>query len=180
VLKDTKNNSNVFNYDNLQDYKIREFAPVGSDERQYCSQGINLPVGCLTRTPYGEFDEYHTSADNLKFISKEHLFDSYKFLKKCIFYLENNKICRNLYTMCELNLGKRGLYTQVGGVAGLKGNEFNPLIFKWILNYSDGKTDLLTISDKSNLDFLDIVNAYKMLLEKKLINVVGDKTNATN
>ena len=66
-------------------HKLREFAPLGSDERQYCSPGINLPIGCLTRTPYGEFEEYHTSADNLDFIDIESMDESFDILKEIIF-----------------------------------------------------------------------------------------------
>ena len=61
-----------------QDYEINEFSPWGYDERQYCSPGFNLPIGCLMRTPNGCFPEYHSSADNLEFVRPESLEDSYR------------------------------------------------------------------------------------------------------
>ena len=61
--------------------EILDFHPYGYDERQYCSPGFNLPVGRLSRTPYGEYPEYHTSADNVEFIQPQFLADSFS---KCL------------------------------------------------------------------------------------------------
>jgi aminopeptidase-like protein len=115
-------------------HKVIDFIPYGYDERQYCSPGFDLPVGCLTRTPNGRFAEYHTSADNLEFVRPEALEDS---LNKCldiIEVLENDRRYLNLNPMCEPQLGRRGLYRATGGHE-LPGFEKAIL---WVLNLSDG------------------------------------------
>ena len=136
-------------------HKIRKFAPLGSDERQYCSPGINLPIGCMTRTPYGEFEEYHTSADDLDFISSKSMDESYEILKEIVYYLEYNKNYHNINPKCEPNLGNRGLYDLIG--AGKRSDSI--ALYKWILNYSDGNHSLIDISNKCNTDFPTILQA---------------------
>ena len=97
------------------DYQVREFDPYGHDERQYCSPGINLAVGCFSRSPHGEFAEYHTSADNLDFVRREYLADSFSRCLSVLQLLDNNRRYVNLNPMCEPQLGKRGLYRMMGG-----------------------------------------------------------------
>src|SRR4030066_521263 len=89
------------------DYEIIDFFPYGYDERQYCSAGFNLPVGCLMRTPHGRYSQYHTSADTLEFIRPEYLADSFFLYLSVINILENNKRYLNLNPKCEPQLGKR-------------------------------------------------------------------------
>ena len=156
VLKDTSA---------VEEYHINDFEPLGSDERQYCSPGINLPIGCLTRTPYGKFEEYHTSADNLDFVSESSLEASYNILKEIIYYLEYNRTYTNVNPKCEPNFGKRGLYDLIG--AGDR-SESIPL-YKWILNYSDGNHSLIDISNKCDVNFNTILEAAKDLEMKDLI-----------
>ena len=132
---------------------VREFLPYGYDERQYCSPGINLPVGCLTRTPFGEFPEYHTSADNPGFMSEESLEDSLQALKEFITCFEGNQTYVNKKPKCEPNLGKRGLYDSTGGRARTSESRMALL---WILNQADGSHSLVDIARKSGIDF-DIV-----------------------
>src|SRR4029453_15360831 len=98
-----------------QDYGIQDFSPYGYDERQYCSPGINLPVGCLMRTPHGQFPEYHTSADNPDLVRLDALADS---LRKCLSIadvLDGNGRYVNQQPKCEPQLGRRGLYSMMGG-----------------------------------------------------------------
>jgi aminopeptidase-like protein len=132
---------------------VREFVPYGYDERQYCSPGIDIPMGCLMRTPNGEFPEYHTSADNLDFISAESLEASLKTCLRVIEILESDRICLNLAPKGEPRLGKRGLYS------GLKGAERPPLeemALFWVLSFSDGKHSLLAIAERAKLPFAAI------------------------
>ncbi|HET6515126.1 MAG TPA: DUF4910 domain-containing protein, partial [Thermodesulfovibrionales bacterium] len=93
-----------------KDFEILDFIPFGYDERQYCSPGFNLPVGCLMRTPHGRYPEYHTSADNLGFVRPEYLSDSFSRLLSIVNILENNNKYISLNPKCEPQLGKRGLY----------------------------------------------------------------------
>ena len=116
--------------------EIMEFSPYGYDERQYCSPGFNLPVGCLMRSVWGTFPEYHTSADNLEFIRPEQLAESLRICVSIVNTLEHNLRYRNLNPYCEPQLGRRNLYSSVGGHT--IGNEINARL--WVLNLSDGST----------------------------------------
>ena len=90
-----------------QEYGIIDFFPYGYDERQYPSPGFDLSVGCLSRTPHGKFPQYHTSADNLDFISAECLGDSYEKYLQIIDVIEGNKVYRNTHPYGEPQLGRR-------------------------------------------------------------------------
>jgi len=81
-----------------QSFKIIDFFPSGSDERQFSSPGINLPVGSLMRTMYAQFPEYHTSADNLEFVSPENLKESFETYMKIIDVLEKDKMYVSTFT----------------------------------------------------------------------------------
>ncbi len=130
-------------------FSVREFSPYGYDERQFCSPGFDLPVGCLMRTPHGEFPEYHTSADDLDFVTPAALEDSLERTIAALDVLEGNTAYVNLNPYCEPQLGKRGLYGGVGG-ADRKPLEIAML---WVLNLSDGATTLLDIADRAGLPF---------------------------
>ncbi|HKQ36251.1 MAG TPA: DUF4910 domain-containing protein [Nitrospiraceae bacterium] len=137
-----------------QPCQIRDFSPYGYDERQYCSPGFNLAVGSLTRTPHGQYPQYHTSADNLDFISSKSLTDSLSAYMAVLRVLEGNKQYRNLNPKCEVRLGKRGLYRTVGGQID---QPLRELAMLWILNLSDGNYSLLDIADRAGIQF-DLVH----------------------
>jgi aminopeptidase-like protein len=144
-------------------YEVREFYPYGYDERQYCSPGFNLPVGRFSRTPYGEYPEYHTSADNLDFVKAEALAESISRVLDLVQVLEENRTYRNLYPKGEPQLGKRGLYAAPG---------IDELALLWVLNLSDGSNDLLTIAERSGLEFRRVARAAGQLKEKGLLQEV--------
>jgi aminopeptidase-like protein len=148
------------------DYQVRDFDPYGHDERQYCSPGINLAVGCLSRTPHGEFPEYHTSADNLEFVKPESLADSWTQCLSIIHLLENNRRYVNLNPMGEPQLGKRGLYRRIGGP---KDGGVEEISLLWVLNLSDGENTLLDISERSGLSFDSVKSAADALVEHGLL-----------
>ncbi|SJM90439.1 conserved hypothetical protein [Crenothrix polyspora] len=143
-----------------QTYDIIDFYPYGYDERQYCSPGFNLPVGCFMRTPYGQYPEYHTSADNLTFIQPESLSDSFSKLLATLNILENNHTYLNLNPKCEPQLGKRGLYSSIGAYE---------LALLWVLNLSDGSNSLLDIAERSGIEFTAIQAAARLLSTHKLL-----------
>jgi aminopeptidase-like protein len=149
-----------------QPYSIREFSPYGYDERQYCSPGFNLPVGSLTRTPHGEFPEYHTSADNLEFVRPEFLADSLSRYLSVIRVLEGEARYLNTNPKCEPQLGKRGLYSATGGLAQTP--QFQ-LALLWVLNLSDGSNSLLDIAERSELSFDLIREAATALIAHDLL-----------
>ena len=167
------------------DYKIMDYEPTGSDERQFCSPGFNLPVGSLLRTGATYITEYHTSADNTEFVKAKYLADSFSKYFKVILKLEenfgkfysknieeelpeidskNDQVFLNLSPKCEPKLDKTGIYRKIGG------EKYNDaLTILWVLNYSDGKHSLRHIALRSGIDFKQIKQAAKLLHEKKLL-----------
>jgi aminopeptidase-like protein len=150
--------------------EVIEFSPYGYDERQYCSPGFNLPVGCLMRSMWGTFPEYHTSADNLDFIRPASLAGSLDVCIAVVNVLENNRryITRNPF--CEPQLGKRNLYKATGGDS--IGCEINARL--WVLNLSDGENSLLDIAERSGLPFATINNAAELLCQGGLLSAIAD------
>ncbi len=153
------------------DFEIIDFIPFGYDERQYCSPGFNLAVGCLMKTPYGHYPEYHTSADNLDFVLPEYLADSFSIALAVFNILESNKKYINLNPKCEPQLGKRGLYQMTGGQ---KDKKIKELALLWVLNLSDGNNTLLDISDRAGLEFAVIKDASDALFKHDLLKGCPD------
>jgi len=150
-------------------YEIMDFYPYGYDERQYCSPGFNLSVGCVMRTPHGRFPEYHTSADNLDLVQPRYLADSYAKCLSALAILEQNTIYLNQNPKCEPQLGKRGLYRAIGGQADAGMHE---LAMFWVLNLSDGNHSLLDIAERSGLAFAKIKQVTDLLIEHALLREV--------
>jgi aminopeptidase-like protein len=149
-----------------RDHQVLDFSPYGYDERQFCSPGFDLPVGRLSRSIHGAFPEYHTSADNLDFVSSASLGDAYAFCLELLGVIESNRIYRNLNPKCEPQLGKRGLYTAIGGQKDAGNSEIAML---WILNQSDGHNSLLHIAERSELPYGTIERTAGMLKEAGLL-----------
>ncbi len=147
-------------------FEVVDFYPYGYDERQYCSPGFNLAVGSLSRSPHGRFPEYHTSADNLAFVRPEFLADSFSKYVSVLFVLENNRTFCNQLPYCEPQLGKRGLYGDIGGNAAGKSRE---LAMLWVLNQSDGTNSLLDIAERSGMEFGLIREAAELLVAQQLL-----------
>jgi aminopeptidase-like protein len=154
----------------VESHEILEFSPYGYDERQYCSPGFDLPVGCLMRSVWGTFPQYHTSADNLEFIRPQRLAESLRVCAAVVDVLENNRRYRNLSPYCEPQLGKRNLYRSTGGEA--IGMEINARL--WVLNLSDGEHSLLDIATRSELPFPAISDAAEVLRDGGLLSVVPE------
>lgn len=154
--------------DRKKPFRIQDYSPIGSDERQFCSPGFNLPVGSFFRTEYAKFPEYHTSADNLSLMSTKNLTDSWQVFVDTCFIIENNDYYVNLNPKCEPQLGRRGLYSLVGR---RKIQADVELGLFWVLNYSDGNCSLLEIANKAIISFRDIVEATKLLQEVNLLEI---------
>lgn len=147
-------------------YEILEFSPYGYDERQFCSPGFDLPVGSLTRTPYGRYPEYHTSADDLNLVKPERLEESLATYLEVVHLLENNRRFINQNPHCEPQLGRRGIYRQMGGKMESKKTE---LAMLWVLNLSDGHHSLLDIAERAGIRFDLILEAATLLREHALL-----------
>lgn len=131
-------------------WETRRFVPYGYDERQYGSPGFDLPVGRLTRTPNGEYPEYHTSADDLALIRPGALADSLELLLELLAVVEGDGYYVNTQPRCEPQLGRRGLY---GALGGLPDPGARSMAMLWILNLSDGEHSLLEIAERAELPF---------------------------
>lgn len=137
-------------------FKEFSFLDRGSDERQYCSPLVNLPVVGICRSKYLEYKEYHTSKDDLNFISKEGLQGGLKAMQEIIMNLEVNEIYQNTI-FCEPNLGKRDLYHTIN----TSSTNDTPISCNF-LAYCDGKNDVLDIASKLNIQAYEL----KDLIEK--------------
>jgi aminopeptidase-like protein len=152
-----------------QPSEVVAFSPYGYDERQYCSPGINLPVGSLSRTPHGRFPEYHTSADNLHLISPHHLADTLEKAIQILDILEKNRHYLNTNPHCEPQLGRRGLY---GAFGGKKDQKLLESAMLWVLNFSDREHTLLEIAERAEIPFSVIWTAATALCEAGLLIAV--------
>lgn len=147
------------------DYKEYSFLKRGSDERQFNAPGIDLPVCTVCRSKFGEYPEYHTSADNLSFVTAAGLTGTYHLMKKCIDSLEYNEFYK-INVLCEPQLGKRGLYPTVSQ----KGSYDSVEAMTNFIAYCDGKNDLIDISNQINVDTITLINLIERLDEFGLLD----------
>ena len=162
-------NTLSFKYPDFISYTYLE---RGSDERQYNSPGVDLPVCSILRSKYGTFPEYHTSLDNLDIVSAEGLGGSYEVYKECLTTIEWNEKY-TIKCLGEPQLGKRGLYPTVG-------TKSSSLIVRNIMNfvaYADGNHDLVDISNKINVSVQELYPIVEKLLKADLLSFLGKKIN---
>jgi aminopeptidase-like protein len=140
----------------------------GSDERQYCATGIDLPIASILRTKYGQYLEYHTSLDNLHdVVTPKGLDGGYWALRKALELIEKNKIYK-VNILCEPQLGKRGLYPN------LSTKKTGEKVMKTLnlLSYCDGQHTLLDIAEKTNLPAWDFYELVETLISHDLISPI--------
>lgn len=177
----------------FKEFKINplfyEFSPMGSDERQLSSPAFRIPIGTITKSKYYEYPQYHTSLDNLNFISAKNLVKTLKLYLASLQKLEAAVVLKPNFPFCEPNLGKRGLYPTLGGgiKQGLnKNRDHNKKkydiskdgsisgkdldIIKWILFYADGKNSILDIAEKTGFSLGDIGRIADLLKKNGLID----------
>lgn len=160
--------------------RVRGFVPYGYDERQYCSPGFNLPVGCLMRSPNGTFPEYHTSADNLTFVRADAMADSLATLMSIVDLAETDGTWVNTCPYGEPQLGRRGLYAKIGGQGSpdIAGSAFDTLTLLWVLNLCDGQHTLLDIAERADKPFGAVAAAARALHEAGLLRADGPAVKA--
>jgi aminopeptidase-like protein len=162
---------------------IRKFDPRGgSDERQYCSPGFNLPVGQIARTVYGSYEGYHNSLDNKEFMTIDSLVSSIDNIEDFLWELDNSGYFINLFPYGEPQLGKRDIYPNINSAStrNNSGDEiFDARTFLnrtlMILNYSDGHNDMLDIAQKCSCSVNQLKSAADVLEDKGLIKFLGGK-----
>ena len=157
------NNVLKFHY---PDYIRYSFIKRASDERQYGSAGVDLPVCAFCRSKYHEYPEYHTSADNMDLISPEGLSGAYEVLVKVINALENNYFYQ-MQCKCEPQLGKRGLYPTVSQ----KGTKGDARYMQDFIAYADGRNDLIGISNILDIPVDKLIPIKDQLMEHHLLAV---------
>jgi aminopeptidase-like protein len=154
-----------------------DFTPYGYDERQYCSPGFDLPVGCLMRGRHGRFPEYHTSADDLGFIRPERLRETVDLCLEVFGILEADRRYLNRAPYGEPQLGRRGLYDALGG----ESPGTTSLAALWVLNLSDGEHSLLDVAERSDLPLPVLDRAAAALRSVGLLEELPDRgTNAAD
>jgi len=146
------------------------FLDRGSDERQYCSPGIDLPVVSIMRSKYCEYPEYHTSLDNLDFISPEGLEGAYDVLRECLDAVENNKYYR-IKCLGEPQLGKRNLYPTIS----TKSSKSQVKAMMDFIAYADGSNNLIDISNIINVSTSNLLPIIESLKGVGLLEIIDDR-----
>ena len=150
------------------DHRVIDFSPYGYDERQLCSPGFDLPVGRLCRATHGEHAEYHTSDDDLTFVHPDSLQQSLDVVTAIVDVLEGDATYVNTAPYGEPQLGRRGLFRNLGGVVP-PSTEMGLL---WLLSQSDGTNSLLDIANRAGLPFPVLRSAADALLSVELLRRV--------
>ena len=155
------------------DYKTYSWKDRGSDERQYCAPGIDLPIATIMRSKYGCYPEYHTSLDTLKnFVTANGLFTSYELYQKCVLTLEN--FCFPRATILgEPKFDKRNMKPYVSQ----KKDYVNHILISEFLTWSDGRNSLIEIAEKCDVSTLELIPIMKILQESNLIIQLNGRKN---
>jgi aminopeptidase-like protein len=148
------------------DFKEYSFLDRGSDERQYCSPGIDLPFASIMRSKYATYKEYHTSLDNLEFINPNGLKGSYDTIKRTIEVMENNKIYKS-NILCEPKFSKYSLYPNDNTFNNKKQDHH---IYADICTYINGRNDLIDIANTIELPIWDLYDKIELLINNKIIS----------
>lgn len=146
------------------EYKKYTFLDRGSDERQYNSPGVDIPVCVLCRSKFGVYPEYHTSLDDMSLISPNGLHGTYVLMTQILQCLEYYGYYQ-VKCLCEPQLGKRGLYPTISK----KGSYDGVLAMRDFLAYADGETDLITISDSIKVPVSELIPIIEKVMEQELV-----------
>jgi aminopeptidase-like protein len=150
-----------------RDGEVRDYSPWGYDERQYNAPGFDLPVGRLTRTPHGEYPEYHTSADDLSFVSADNLVEALAAVLELLDVLEHDAVPVRCGPPGEPQLGRRGLYPGIGGHSAQE----QVLALLWAAGCADGEHSLLDVARRAGLPFAAVRRAAVLLAENGLLEL---------
>lgn len=154
-------------------YRTYSFLERGSDERQYCSPGVDLPVVNIMRTKYGCYPEYHTSLDNFDVVTATGLAGGYEVAKKCIQTLETNAILMST-VLCEPQFGKRGLYPTLSTIDSSAAQAAATAAnYKNLMAYCDGELDLLSIAERINVPAWQVAEMAETLMHHGLLKTIG-------
>ena len=176
-----------------EDYLIYPFVPTGSDERQYSTPGFRIVTPSIHKSKYHEFNEYHSSADNLDFVSPASLIESLDVHKSWIGLIESYCYPKRTNQFCEFQLGKRDLYPQVGGTVNQEAHienkngghkrlfNFTDKVelsgahleaFNWLMHLADGSISNFDIAKKSKFDINIVNQAIAAMFQKDLLELL--------
>jgi aminopeptidase-like protein len=150
-------------------FKHWTYARRASDERQYCSPGVELPVASVMKSKYHDYPEYHTSLDDLDFVRPEHMQSSFGIYVDILQTLEAN-LCYRATVPCEPQLGPRGLYPTLGDRTHQVAAVYDRMA---LLAYADGKTDLIEIAERNSTSVRRLAEHVPPLLENGLLEIAG-------
>jgi len=154
-------------------HRLLDYTHRASDERQYCSPRIGLPVGSLMRSKYHEYPQYHTSLDDLDFVTAEQLASSYALYCSILDGIEANRTYHTTLDGCEPNLGRRGFYPTLGGQSH---KAADTRLYRGIMAYADGDHDLIGIATRHGWSITDAARAAQTLVEAGLIKEAARST----
>jgi aminopeptidase-like protein len=146
-------------------FKRYTFCDRGSDERQYCAPGVDLPIATIMRSRYGDYPEYHTSLDDLTVVTSPGLEGGFNALKKAIEAIENDARPKST-VIGEPQMGKRGLRPTVGTKSSFNVAQ-RTMMNLWV--YSDGKRSLLEIADVIGVPIWELVPIYERLKQHGIL-----------
>lgn len=147
------------------------FLDRGSDERQYCSPGVDLPVSGFSRSKYATFPEYHTSFDDLSLITQRGLEESYSVMIDVLRILENNHKYKTSI-LCEPQLGRRGLYHKIGVEnTGISHKKSSVNLMMDFIAFADGYSDIISIAEKIGCRATDLIDIAKLLWDHNIISI---------
>ncbi|MDH5291331.1 MAG: DUF4910 domain-containing protein [Acidimicrobiia bacterium] len=146
--------------------RVIDWYPYGYDERQYCSLGFDLPIGRLSRTMHGTYPQYHTSADDLSFVSAERVLAAVDVATEALELFDQRRPLTNTSPEGEPQLGRRGLFAKIGGTIGTASKESTYL---WLLSLADGDTDVVDVAARAGLPLDEVVLAAARLRDAGLL-----------
>ncbi len=146
--------------------QVIDWYPYGYDERQYCSLGFDLPIGRLSRTMHGTYPQYHTSADDLSFVSAERVLAAVDVATEALELFDERRPLTNTAPEGEPQLGRRGLFAKIGGTIG---NASKESTYLWLLSLADGDTDVIDVAARAGLPVDEVALAAARLRDAGLL-----------
>lgn len=147
--------------------QVIDWYPYGYDERQYCSLGFDLPIGRLSRTMHGTYPQYHTSADDLSFVSAERVLAAVDVATEALELFDDRRPLTNTAPEGEPQLGRRGLFAKIGGTIG---NASKESTYLWLLSLADGDTDVVDVAARAGLPADEVAMAAERLRDAGLLS----------